>query len=228
VPGQGGLSPGSDNVQAMANARIVSVNRGREAEMIIGGRPGRSAIRKLPVDGPVTVRTLGLDGDECADKENHGGVDQAVYVYGREDLDWWTERLGRELRDGEFGENITTAGIDVSAALIGETWQLGPAVVQITSPRIPCVTFQSWLDEAHWVKRFAAAGRPGAYLRVLAEGTVAAGDDITVLSRPECAVTVAESMQAFYGDRELMRRLLQVEGRGYKWDEIGTDVLNRV
>jgi MOSC domain-containing protein YiiM len=211
----------------MANARIVSVNRGREADLTIGGRPGRSAISKLAVNGQVAVGTLGLDGDECADKQDHGGVDQAIYVYGREDLDWWTEQLGRELRDGMFGENVTTAGIDVSAALIGETWQLGSAVVQVTSPRIPCVTFQSWLDEPHWVKRFAAAGRPGAYLRVLTEGTITAGDELSVLDRPECAVTVAESMEAFYGDRELMLKLLQVEGRGYKWDEIGTDVLSR-
>lgn len=211
----------------MAGARIFSVNRGREADLIVGGKPARTGINKQPVAGPVAVRTLGLAEDEYADKANHGGRDQAVYAYCREDLDWWTEQLGRELRNGLFGENITTAGIDVSAALIGEIWRLGSAVVQVTSPRIPCVTFQSWLDEPHWVKRFAAAGRPGAYLRVLAEGTVSAGDDLTVLSRPEQAVTIRESMLAYYGDRLLMHRLLEVEGRGYKWDEIGAAVLSR-
>ncbi len=195
---------------------------------MIGGRPGRSAIDKRPVAGQVAVGRLGLDGDECADKEDHGGVDQALYAYAREDLDWWTERLGRELPNGVFGENITTVGIDVGAALIGETWRMGTTVVQITTPRIPCVTFQSWLGEPHWVKRFADAGRPGAYLRVLAEGAVGAGAELTVLSRPEIAVTVAESMLAFYGDREIMLRLLQVEGRGYKWNDFGAAVLNRV
>ena len=212
----------------MSAARVVSVNRGKEASLLIDGKPGRTGIDKQPVAGLVAIGKLGLDGDESADKENHGGFDQAVYAYAREDLDWWTERLGRDLRNGIFGENITTAGIDISSALIGEVWQLGSALVQITAPRIPCVTFKSWLGEPHWVKQFAAAGKPGAYLRVLAEGKVRAGDGLTVLGRPDQAVTVTESMQAYYGDREIMRRLLAVEGRGGKWDEIGAAVLARV
>jgi MOSC domain-containing protein YiiM len=213
----------------MPAARVLSVNRGQEADLVIGGRPARSAIDKRPAGCPVEVGPLGLDGDTVADKVNHGGLDQAVYAYGREDLDWWTEQLGRELRNGMFGENLTTAGIDVSAALIGETWQAGTAVLQVTSARIPCNTFKAWLDEEpHWVKRFAAAGRPGAYLRVLTPGVVVAGDDLSVLSRPSVAVTVAESMLAFYGDHDLMRRLLTVDGRSAKWDEIGADVLSRV
>jgi len=211
----------------MAQARIISVNTGPEADLVIGGKPGRTAIDKRPAAGPVKVGFAGMGGDEFADKENHGGFDQAVYAYAREDLDWWVERLGRELRNGVFGENITTAGLDVTGALIGETWQLGTAVVQVTSPRIPCVTFQSWLGEDHWVKRFARAGRPGAYLRVLTEGEIAAGDEARVLDRPAGRVTVAESMLAFYGDQEIMRRLLEVEGRGLKWDEIGRHVLSR-
>jgi len=204
------------------------VNRGQEADLLIGGRPGRSAIDKRPVSGAVEVRPLGLDGDTVADRANHGGLEQAVYAYAREDLDFWTEQLGRELRNGIFGENITTAGIDVSGALIGETWRAGSVVLQVTGPRIPCETFKSWLDdEPHWVKRFAAAGRPGAYLRVLTPGLVAAGDDLEVTSRPAVAVTVAESMLAYYGDHELMRRLLEVEGRGTQWDEIASVVLSR-
>jgi MOSC domain-containing protein YiiM len=211
----------------MPAAWVISVNRGREADLLIGGKPGRSAIAKRPTEDQVAVRLLGLDGDEQADKENHGGVEQALYAYAREDLDWWTERLGRELSNGIFGENLTTAGIDVSAALIGETWRVGTALVQVTAPRIPCVTFKSWLDEPNWVKRFAEAGRPGAYLRVLSEGNLRAGDDLTVLSRPDQPVTVAESMRAFYGDPEIMSRLLRVAGRGAKWDAIATDVLSR-
>jgi MOSC domain-containing protein YiiM len=211
----------------MPGARVISVNRGQEADLLIGGRPAPSAIDKRPVSGPVEVGPLGLDGDTVADKVNHGGLEQAVYAYAREDLDWWTEQLGRELLNGVFGENITTAGIDVSSALIGETWRVGSVVLQVTSARIPCETFKSWLDEPRWVKRFAAAGRPGAYLRVLAPGPVSAGDDLEVLSRPAVAVTVAESMLAFYGDDELMRRLMEVEGRGAKWDEIAAEVLSR-
>jgi MOSC domain-containing protein YiiM len=212
----------------MPEARVVSVNRGREADLLIGGKPARSAINKRPVSDQVAVQLLGLDGDEQADKEHHGGREQALYAYAREDLDWWTEQLGRELTNGMFGENITTAGIDVSAALIGETWRIGTALVQVTAPRIPCVTFKSWLDEPQWVKRFAAAGRPGAYLRVLSEGRLRAGDDLTVVSRPDQPVTVAESMRAYYGDQEIMSKLLQVAGRGAKWDAIAADVLSRV
>jgi MOSC domain-containing protein YiiM len=212
----------------MPGARILSVSRGHEADLVIGGRPARSAIDKRPVAGPVDLGPLGFEGDTVADKENHGGLEQAVYAYAREDLDWWTEQLGRELRNGMFGENLTTAGIDVSAALIGEVWQVGSAVVQVTSSRIPCTTFKAWMDEEqHWVKRFAAAGRPGAYLRVLTPGPVAAGDAVEVVSRPSVAVTVAESMLAYYGDFDLMRRLLDVEGRSSKWDEIAAHVLSR-
>jgi MOSC domain-containing protein YiiM len=218
----------SASVMSMPGARVVSLNRGREADLLIGGRPGRTAIDKRPVSGPVAISALGLEGDEYADKKHHGGLEQAVYAYAREDLDWWTEQLGRELCDGIFGENVTTAGIDISAALIGEAWRMGTAVVQITAPRIPCVTFKSWLDEPHWVKRFATAGRPGAYLRVLTPGVVRAGDDLTVVSTPGEAVTVAEAMRAFYGDRDIMRRLLAVEGRGSHWDEIAADVLSSV
>ncbi len=194
---------------------------------MVGGRLGRSAIDKRPAGCPVEVGPLGLDGDTCADKVDHGGLEQAVYAYGREDLDWWTEQLGRELRNGMFGENLTTGGLDVSGALIGETWRVGTAVLQVTSSRIPCNTFKAWLDEEHWVKRFAAGGRPGAYLRVLTPGVIAAGDDLEVVSRPTVAVTVAESMQAFYGDHDLMRRLLEVPGRSAKWDAIASDVLSR-
>jgi MOSC domain-containing protein YiiM len=211
----------------MSAAQVISVNRGGGAPLTVGGKPARSGIDKRPADGPVPVRFLGLDGDECVDTDNHGGRDQAVYAYAREDLDWWTEQLGRELRNGMFGENITTAGLDITGALIGEVWALGPVVVQVTTPRVPCVTFQSWMDEPHWVRRFARAGRTGAYLRVLTEGEVTAGDEARVLSRPARAVTVAESLLAFYGDTQIMRRLLEVEGRGGKWDEISQQVLAR-
>jgi MOSC domain-containing protein YiiM len=208
----------------MAGARIVSVNTGTVTDLVISGRPDRSAIDKRPV-GAAEVGRLGLAGDEHGDTENHGGLEQALYAYAREDLDWWTERLGRELRDGEFGENITTWGIDITTALIGETWRMGGVVVQLTAPRIPCETFKAWTAEDHWVKRFAAAGRPGAYLRVLTEGAISVGDDIEILTRPEQQVTVAESMRAYYGDADLMRVLMTVPGRGAKWDAIAERVL---
>ena len=207
----------------MDSGQVISVNTGRAVKVGWGGRVQRSAIEKHPADGAVHVGRLGLDGDEQADLENHGGPEQAIYVYAREDLDWWAGQLSRAVRDGMFGENITTAGLDVTNALIGERWRLGTAEVQVTSCRIPCGTFRSWTGEKGWVKRFAQAGRPGAYLRVLADGIVRPGDPVTVLSRPAAGVTVAESMRAFYGDRELMVRLSAVPERSTKWDTIASD-----
>ena len=146
----------------MGSAQVIAVSTGRvKADPQVRAELGRTAIDKRPAGASVRVGRLGLDGDEQADQENHGGYEQAVYAYAREDLDWWVEQLRRELRDGLFGENITTAGLDISGAAIGETWRLGSAVVQVTGPRIPCVTFASWLGEEHWVKRFARAGLSG-------------------------------------------------------------------
>jgi len=209
------------------SAQVISVNTGRGRHAGWAGRIGRTAIDKRPRSGPVTIRRLGAGDDEQVDKCHHGGPDQAVYAYAREDLDWWTEQLGRELPNGVFGENITSAGLDISGAVIGETWRLGSAVVQITSPRVPCGTFAGWMGQRGWVKRFALAGRPGAYLRVLEEGVAAAGDPIEVLSRPPDSVTVAGAMRPFYGDAELMRRLLDAPGLDPEWHEMMVSALER-
>jgi MOSC domain-containing protein YiiM len=206
---------------------VISVNTGRGTDADWAGQLRRTAIDKRPVAGRAEVGRLGLGGDEQVDKPAHGGPEQALYAYAREDLDWWVEQLGRELTNGVYGENVTTAGLDVTGALIGEIWDLGTARVQVTAPRIPCAVFAGWMDERHWVKRFADARRPGAYLRVLREGTVGAGDRLDVVSRPAERVTIAESMAAYYGDAALMRRLLRVEGRGLAWDDIAPGVLDR-
>jgi MOSC domain-containing protein YiiM len=216
-----------DTVPDVTMARVVSVNTGRGRDAEWAGRLKRTAIDKRPAPGPVAVGRLGLAGDEQVDKPDHGGYEQALYAYAREDLDWWVERLGRELASGTFGENVTSSGIDITGGLIGEVWRLGSAVVQVTSPRIPCAVFAGWMDERQWVKRFADAGRTGAYLRVLEEGQVSAGDPVEVLARPAKAVTIAESVRAYYGDVDLMHRLLLVDGRGSKWDEIALSVLGR-
>jgi MOSC domain-containing protein YiiM len=206
---------------------VISVNTGRGQAASWAGRIRRTAIDKRPANGPVLLGRLGAAGDEQVDTVHHGGPHQALYAYAREDLDYWVERLGRELPGGTFGENLTTAGLDVSGAVIGETWRVGTAVVQVSSVRIPCGTFRGWMGEPGWVRRFAAAGRPGAYLRVLHEGTAGAGDPIEVLARPAGSVTVAEAMLAYYGDAGLMRRLLTVPERDPKWDEVAIGVLGR-
>ena len=211
----------------MSGARVLSVNRGPEAEVLVGSKPGRSGIDKRPASAAVAVGFAGLDGDAYSASGSALGSEQAVYAYAREDLGWWAGELRRELRNGMFGENLTTAGLDISSALIGETWRAGTAVVQVTAPRMPCATFKAWLDEPQWVRRFAAARRPGAYLRVLTPGEVGTGDDLTVLSRPAQAVTVADSMSAWYGDRDVLARVMTVEGRGAQWDEVVARMLAR-
>jgi MOSC domain-containing protein YiiM len=209
------------------SAQVISVNTGHGRQAGWAGRMGRTAIDKRPRSGPVTIGRLGAADDNQVDKRHHGGPDQAVYAYAREDLDWWAGQLGQELRNGVFGENITSAGLDISGAVIGETWRLGSAVVQIASVRVPCGTFAGWMGERGWVKRFALAGRPGAYLRVLEEGVAAAGDPIEVLSRPD-SVTVAGALRAFYGDAELMQRLLDAPGLDPKWREMMASELGRL
>jgi MOSC domain-containing protein YiiM len=157
---------------------------------------GVTAIDKRPAAGKVKVTKYGLRGDVQADRKHHGGIDKALYVYGQDDADYWSQQLGRELPAGWFGENLRIDGLDVNAARIGEVWRIGDTVtVEVTMPRSPCQTFARWVGGEHekgWVKRFAAERRLGPYLKVLKTGTIAAGDAVTVLSTPENAPTVAE------------------------------------
>jgi MOSC domain-containing protein YiiM len=176
-----------------------------------------TGIDKRPVDAPVEVRDpgpkgvglgSGLVGDFVGDGANHGGSDQAVYAFAREDLDDWQQRLGRELPDGFFGENLTTHGVDVNGARLGERWQVGDRVVlQVTAPRIPCVTFRGWVGEEGWLRTFTEVARPGAYLRVVVPGTIRTGDPITVVRRPDHDVTVELTYRASVTSPELLPRL---------------------
>jgi MOSC domain-containing protein YiiM len=190
----------------MTPATVVAVNVGRGKPM--PGKSGMSSIDKRAAIGRVAVRRLGLDGDSQSDTANHGGPEQAVYAYAMEDLDDWGRLLDRELRPGQFGENLSTRGIDVTGALIGETWRIGSALLQVSRPRFPCVVFQNWLDEPHWVKRFTDDARPGAYLRVLEEGELGAGDDIVVEDRPAHDVTIGLVFRARTTDRSMIPRML--------------------
>ncbi|MFD6717990.1 sulfurase [Micromonospora sp. TSRI0369] len=196
--------------------RVISVNVGRPQPNPWKGI-GATGIDKRPVDGLVAVTApgpkgtgaVGLAGDRVYDVAHHGGADQAVYAYAREDLDHWEAELGRPLADGCFGENLTTTGLDVNGALIGERWRIGPdLVLEVTCPRIPCGTFQGWLGERGWMKRFTEEVRPGAYLRVVTPGSVGAGDPVEVVHRPDHDVTVALVFRATTLETELLPRLL--------------------
>lgn len=201
----------------MSTAHLVSVNVDTPFTASWAGSLGSTAIDKHAVAGPVAVHTLGLDGDQVADTKHHGGIHQAVYAFAQEDLDVWAERLGRPVPPGMFGENLTTSGIDVNEAVLGERWRIGTALLQPIEVRIPCSVFKGWLglndyDDTTWVKRFATEGRPGPYLRVLEEGTLQAGDEVVVEHRPDHGVTVATMFRAMTTERWLLPALLAVEG----------------
>ncbi|MFI5836840.1 MOSC domain-containing protein [Micromonospora sp. NPDC051300] len=199
--------------------RVLSVNVGRPQPNPWKGI-GATGIDKRPVEGPVSVTApgpkgtgeVGLAGDRVYDVAHHGGADQAVYAYAREDLDRWQAELGRSLGDGSFGENLTTTGLDVNGALVGERWRIGSDVVlEVSCARIPCGTFQGWLGEQGWIKRFTAAAVPGAYLRVVEPGEVRAGDAVEVVHRPAHEVTVAFLFRAVTSEPELLPRVLAAD-----------------
>ena len=177
-----------------------------------------TGIDKQPQDGPVAVRDpgpkatglgSGLVGDFVGDTAHHGGAEQAVYAFAREDLDAWKERLGRVLPNGFFGENLTTRGLDVNDARIGERWRIGDEVeLVVTGPRIPCSTFRGWVGLRDWLKVFTREARPGAYLRVATPGTIVATDAVEVVHRPDHDVSVALAYRAITLERELLPRLL--------------------
>ncbi|MGH3508517.1 MAG: MOSC domain-containing protein [Nocardioidaceae bacterium] len=195
------------------SARVISVNAGRPVAASWAPPLGMTSISKTPRLGPTRVDELGVAGDQVADTKHHGGVDQAVYAFAREDLDVWSERLGTPLPDGRFGENLTTQGIDVNEALIGERWRVGTVELEVVNVRIPCNVFKGWMgangiDNKAWVRRFTHEGRPGPYLRVRVPGVLEAGDDLTVVQRPNHDVTVTMMFRAFTTERELIPALL--------------------
>lgn len=197
-------------------ARIVSVNVGRPQDRAWAGL-GYTSIDKRPVAGAVRAHVNGLIGDVVSDTKHHGGAEQAVYAFAREDLDSWGRRLGAVLRDGQFGENLTTEGIDVNEAEIGEHWRIGSVLLEVCSVRTPCNDFKNWIgvagyDNSRWVKRFAEEARPGPYLRVLEEGSLCAGDEIEVVRRPGHGITVTTLFTALNLDRSLLPSLLTADG----------------
>lgn len=175
-------------------------------------RPGagrETAIDKRPVDGPVAVGELGLDGDRQCDTKHHGGPDKALYAYASEDAAWWADELDRDIPPGLFGDNLRTEGLDVTGARIGERWRIGGAggvLVEVRMPRTPCENLSFRMGDPDFHKRFVAAGRVGAYLKVIEPGTVAAGDVIAIERRPDHELTIGG-----YFDRppsDVMRRVL--------------------
>ena len=188
-------------------ARVVSVNVGRPAALSTGRRAVPSAIVKRPVTGPVAARGTNLAGDEQADKVNHGGHDQAVYAYASEDAAFWSAEMGRELAPASFGENLTLSGIEVSGACIGERWRIGTAELRVAGPRVPCFKLEARMGVRGFQRRFLHAGRPGAYLAIVTEGALKAGDPVEIVHRPDHEVSVALVIEALLVDRSRLPEL---------------------
>ncbi|MFF7182214.1 MOSC domain-containing protein [Streptomyces sp. NPDC008121] len=204
--------------------KLLSVNVGRARAAGHTDSPtGMTGIDKRPVEGPVRVGApgplgvgaSGVAGDTVCDLRFHGGDDRAVYAFAREDLDRWEQELGRPLANGSFGENLTTLGVEVNGALVGERWRVGPEVVlEVTGGRIPCRTFAGFLGErGHdvrgWVRRFTLSDAgPGAMLRVIEPGAFTVGDPVTVVHRPDHDITVSFLHRAATTERALLPRTL--------------------
>ena len=191
-------------------ASVVSVNVGRPRPVETGRRTVTTAIWKTPVEGRVAVRGVNLAGDEQADRSVHGGPDKAVYAYASEEIGAWKAELHRDLGAAPFGENLTTEGLDVSGALVGERWRVGTTLLEVVQPRLPCFKLGLRFGDPTFLKRFALASRPGAYLRVVEEGDVGAGDaiDVDFASLPDHGVTVRHIFDAVLLDESLIPHVL--------------------
>lgn len=175
------------------------------------GKDVVTGIFKEPVDGHIAVAGVNLAGDDQADRAVHGGPDRAVYAYASEDYDWWNGELGRDLPPGTFGENLTTRGIDVTGALVGERWRIGTVVLQVTTPRFPCYKLAMKMDDPKFVKRFGAALRLGTYTSIVTEGVLERGDAIEIVHRPAHGITIGEMSKIYLFERHRLRELLVPE-----------------
>jgi MOSC domain-containing protein YiiM len=196
---------------------LEAVSVGRPRLATYRGRTVSSAIWKQPVAGRVEVRGVNVAGDDQADRSVHGGPDKAIYAYAAEDSAWWEPELDAELGPGAFGENLTTRGVDLSQALVGERWAVGSTLLEVSQPRLPCFKLGLRHGRPELTRRFARALRPGAYLRILQEGEIGAGDRIEVVWRPDHDVTMELTARAYLFDHELLPHVLDAPALPAAW-----------
>jgi MOSC domain-containing protein YiiM len=205
------------------SARVLSINITsvvHQGEWT--GSEGRTGIDKRSVSGPIEFKNNGVAGDRIIDTNVHGGYDQAVYAYAIEDAQWWEREINEEISAGRFGENLTTEGIDVNAALVGEQWKIGSVILEVSQPRIPCRVFAGFWKRSTLIKDFTQAGRPGTYLRIIQEGSAQAGDSIEVIFKPDHAISIKDLFLAKSGERSKINEIKEVDqlSSGFKeWAE---------
>jgi MOSC domain-containing protein YiiM len=203
----------------MTTPRVLSVNVGPVRQLEWNGRVVDTGIVKEPVEGRVVLRGVNFAGDDQADRRVHGGPDKAVYAYSREDYDFWRAAEAMETPPGLFGENLTVEGVDLSSAVVGERWSVGSTTLEVAQPRLPCAKLGIRVGDPTFPKRFQSACRPGAYLRVIEEGDVGAGDAVRVTARPAHGITLRHMVLAL-GDPERAAALRAVPRLPEFWREV--------
>ena len=182
--------------------KVVSVNIGQAHTQQNGHKTETTGIYKFPTDASVQITSLGIKGDFIASKKHHGGPDQAIYVYGKADYDWWSSELGRDLAGGTFGENLTISELESAQFNIGDRLVIGKVILEITAPRIPCSTLAARMEDPEFVKRYRQVERPGLYCRVMQAGLVAKGDDVKIERYEKDTISVIQVFRDYYDKKK--------------------------
>lgn len=191
---------------------LIHVNLGQERILERKDRIEKTGIFKFPAENAVKVTRRGLEGDVIVSKRHHGGPDQAVYVYGEADYEWWSRELGKNIAPGTFGENLTISKLESAQFHIGDFLHIGDVTLQVTAPRIPCGTFAARMNDPQWVKRFRHAERPGLYCRVVDEGYLKAGTPVAWEAYEGETISILDMYREYYNRKkseETLRRHLQ-------------------
>jgi MOSC domain-containing protein YiiM len=207
--------------------QILSVNVGGIREVEFAGKTVRTGIWKSPVAGRRPVRGVNIAGDAQGDLAVHGGVDKAIYAYAAEDYRWWKEEFGLELEPGTFGDNLTTVGMDLKGALVGERWRVGTALLEVAEPRIPCFKLGIRMEDPGFPHLFAWVARWGAYFRIIEEGEIGAGEGAELVSRPSHGVTVGLVAEVYYEDHARAGELLAAPQLPSSWRDWAERSLSR-
>ena len=207
--------------------KVISINVGLPTEFEYKGRKAKSAIWKNPVNGKIFARGINLEGDDQADREAHGGYDKAVYAYASEDLTWWENEIGREIKPGELGENLTLKGISVNDALIGELWKVGEVILEVSEPRIPCWRLGVRMNDKTFPRKFTKALRPGAYLRIIQEGSLEKGNSVEVIEKPDHALSVRDVFEIYTQTHANANRILDVSKMSDAWRRWADETMQR-
>ena len=191
--------------------KLISINAGKQQTQINKGRTEITGIYKTTLQGPVQITSLGIADDFIGSPKHHGGPDQALYVYGETDYQWWAKELGKDMPPGMFGENLTISGLECAVFNIGDFLHISDVILQVTAPRIPCSTFATRMEDPQWVKKFRAAERPGLYVRVVREGSLTIGEGVQVEKYSGETVALIEMYRDYYESNkyeETLRKLL--------------------